>query len=242
VIVTEQTDQKRPRQKKKKKVEQSRDFMTTIGILGSGGVAETLAAAFASEGYKVMLGTRDPAKLKDFVAKHEHVTAGSVEEAAKFGSIIVLAVKGGDGVPLATLNAAGKANLGSKVLLDACNPIGGAPDRGVLPFVSFPEGSLGEHLQAHFPDVRLVKCWNTVGASRMYKPKFENDARPTMPLCGNDAAAKAAAAEILDKFGWDSKDFGTVHSSGPVEALCQLWCLLGFSFNQWTHAFKLLEK
>jgi 8-hydroxy-5-deazaflavin:NADPH oxidoreductase len=214
-----------------------------IAILGSGDVAKTLAGAFASEGYEVKLGTREPSKLADFVAKHPHVTAGKVDEAAKFGAIIVLAVKGGDGVPVATLNAAGKDNLKGKLLLDACNPISGAPDRGVLPFASFPEGSLGEHIQAHFPDVRLVKCWNTVGAGRMYKPKFEHpDTRPTMPVCGNDATAKAEAAAILAKFGWDTKDFGSVHSSGPVEALCQLWCLLGFTNNQWTHAFKLLEK
>lgn len=188
------------------------------------------------------LGTRDASKLAEFVAKHPTITVGSVEEAAKFGSILVLAVKGGEGVPVATLTAAGKDNLKGKLILDAANPISGAPDRGVLPYEKFAEGSLGEHLQAAFPEAHFVKAWNSVGSSRFYKPKFEHPAtRPTMPICGNNADAKAKAKEILDKFGWDTIDFGSQHSAGPIEALCQLWCAHGFLNGSWTHAIKFLS-
>ena len=34
-----------------------------VGVLGSGGVAQTLAGGFLKHGHEVMLGTRDRAKL-----------------------------------------------------------------------------------------------------------------------------------------------------------------------------------
>jgi 8-hydroxy-5-deazaflavin:NADPH oxidoreductase len=49
-----------------------------IGILGSGGVATTLAAGFLAEGHAVMLGTRDAAKLADWRAAQRQALAGKV--------------------------------------------------------------------------------------------------------------------------------------------------------------------
>ncbi|HRP70947.1 MAG TPA: NAD(P)-binding domain-containing protein, partial [Turneriella sp.] len=65
-----------------------------IGVLGSGGVAQTLAAGFVKHGYAVKMGTRDAGKLADFAKKNTAIAIGSFEEAAAFGEIIVLAVKG----------------------------------------------------------------------------------------------------------------------------------------------------
>ena len=42
-----------------------------VGIIGSGVVAQTLGAGFLKHGHEVALGTRDPAKLKDWAAKHK---------------------------------------------------------------------------------------------------------------------------------------------------------------------------
>jgi len=41
-----------------------------VGVIGSGAVGQTLAAGFLKHGHKVAIGTRDPAKLKDWAAKH----------------------------------------------------------------------------------------------------------------------------------------------------------------------------
>ena len=40
-----------------------------IGVLGSGIVAQTLAAGFISHGYDVLVGTRDAAKLNEWQHK-----------------------------------------------------------------------------------------------------------------------------------------------------------------------------
>lgn len=99
-----------------------------------------------------------------------------------------------------------------------------------------------EQLQAEFPDTRFVKAFNSVGAGQMINPAYPGGARPTMFICGNDGPAKAAVSGILDQFGWDVADMGSVEAARAIEPLCMLWCILGFNKNEWTHAFRLLRK
>jgi predicted dinucleotide-binding enzyme len=84
-----------------------------------------------------------------------------------------------------------------------------------------------------------VKAFNSVGNARMVNPVYERG-RPTMFYCGNDADAKGSVARILEQFGWEAADMGTVVAARAIEPLCQLWCIPGFRQNQWTHAFALL--
>ena len=104
-----------------------------VGILGSGDVAKALASGFVKHGHQVILGTRDTGKLKDFVVQHKGAQASSFAEAAKFGEVVVLAVKGT--VATDALKAAGAANLANKPVIDATNPVAdAAPTNGVLKF------------------------------------------------------------------------------------------------------------
>ena len=41
-----------------------------VGVIGSGVVAQTLGAGFLKHGHEVALGTREPAKLRDWAAKN----------------------------------------------------------------------------------------------------------------------------------------------------------------------------
>ena len=63
-----------------------------------------------------------------------------------------------------------------------------------------------------------------------------------MFICGNDAEAKGTVAALLNSFGWDAEDMGGVEAARAIEPLCMLWCLPGFTRNQWSHAFKLLKR
>jgi predicted dinucleotide-binding enzyme len=210
-----------------------------VGILGSGDVAKALAGGFIKHGHQVMLGTRDSGKLKDFLAAHAGAQAGSFAEAAKFGELVVLAVKGT--VALDALRAAGTANLAGKPVMDATNPIADAPPaNGVLKFFTNLDQSLMERLQAAFPDTQFVKAYNSVGNARMINPQFSGG-KPTMFICGNDDKAKAIVRRINDQFGWETADMGKAEAARAIEPLCMLWCILGLTQNEWTHAFKLLH-
>lgn len=211
-----------------------------IGVLGSGVVAQVLAAGFIKHGHEVTIGSRDPEKLAEWNARNPGSARGTFPDAAAFGEAVVLAVKG-TGAREA-LRLAGAGNLAGKPVIDTCNPIADAPPvNGVLQFFTGPNESLLEQLQREFPAARLVKAFNSVGNTRMVDPQFA-EGKPTMFICGNDDAAKNTVTGILDQFGWETADMGGAEAARAIEPLCMLWCIPGFTRNQWTHAFKLLTK
>ena len=63
-----------------------------------------------------------------------------------------------------------------------------------------------------------------------------------MFICGNDDEAKLLAAQLLEQLGWETADMGKVEAARAIEPLCMLWCIPGFTKNEWTHAFKLLRQ
>lgn len=213
-----------------------------IGILGSGIVGQVLAKAFITEGNAVMLGTRDANKADVTKWKNENPKAqiGNFQQTAQFGDILVLATKG-DAVSSA-IELAGSENFKNKVVLDATNPLANeAPVNGVLKFFTNMNESLMEQTQKIIPEAKLVKVFNSVGSALMYKPTLKDNITPTMFICGNDNTAKQTVKEILNIFGWQTEDMGTMEAARAIEPLCILWCIPGLLGNDWMHAFKLLR-
>src|SRR5579863_3944392 len=127
-----------------------------IGVLGSGIVAQTLAAGFVKHGYETMVGTRDKSKLAEWNRANPKARLGSFSETAAFADVVVLAVKG-----LASAEAVRAAgdNVSGKVVIDATNPIADAPpENGLLKLSSSLDESLMERLQREFPRARFVKA------------------------------------------------------------------------------------
>ena len=215
---------------------------TKVGIIGSGEVGQALAKGFAKHGYEVMLGTNTPAKqttLREKVSGKARV--GSFEEAARYGEILVLAVKGSAAEK--ALQSAGAANLRGKTVIDTTNPIADAPPvNGVLKYFTTLEDSLMERLQKAVPEARFVKAFSIIGNPYMVDPDFGKDVKPVQFICGNDDRAKAEVREILEKFGHQVEDMGKVEAARAIEPLCILWCIPGFLQNRWSHAFALLRK
>jgi predicted dinucleotide-binding enzyme len=209
-----------------------------IGILGSGDVAKTLAAGFLKHGHSVTIGSRSPEKLADWTSQNAGARAATFSETARFGEVIVLAVKGSASAE--ALRGAGPENLAGKVVIDATNPITDEPpENGLLKFFTTLNDSLMERLQREFPKARLVKAFNSVGAPQMVNPRFAAG-KPTMFICGNDEAARKTVTTLLDQFGWETADMGEATAARAIEPLCLLWCIRGFRNDQWGHAFKLL--
>ena len=210
-----------------------------IGILGSGAVAQALAAGFLKHGHQVMLGSGTPSKLAHWAARHPGAQLGSFADAAGFAELAVLAAKGT--AALAVVRAAGAERLAGKPVIDATNPIAdAAPVHGVLQFFTGINDSLLEQLQREYPAVKFVKAFNSVGNAFMVDPQFPGGA-PTMFICGNDDAAKQAVRGIVEQFGWDVADMGHAEAARAIEPLCMLWCIPGLLRNEWAHAFKLVK-
>lgn len=211
--------------------------MQKIGVLGSAIVGQTLAQGFKTHGHDVRIGSRTPAKLADF-SSQSGIQAGTFADVAAWADVMVLAVHGAAAEDV--LRLAGAENLRDKIVIDTTNPIADAPPvDGVIQYFTGPNESLMERLQAAYPDARFVKAFNSVGAARMVNPRFASGT-PTMFYCGNDADGKAFVAGVLDRFGWQGADMGSIVAARAIEPLAQLWCIPGFRQNSWTHAFAVL--
>lgn len=214
--------------------------MTTVkvGILGSGDVGKALARGFAGAGHQVMIGSRSPAKLSDFVKDTSGVSSGTFDETARFGDVLAVATLG-----VATEEAirlAGPKNFEEKVVIDATNPLdfsGGMPPKL---FVGHTD-SLGERVQRWLPGARVVKAFNTAGNAFFVKPDLPGGP-PDMFIAGNDADAKKIVSQICEHWGWGVIDLGGIESSRYLEPMCMVWVLHGALSGSWTHAFKMLHK
>ena len=212
-----------------------------VGIIGSAAVGQTLAKAFKSEGYDVMLGTRNTSKEEVVKFKNENagINIGTFKDTAAFGEVLVLAT--GGNVIEEAIKLAGIENFSDKVVIDATNPIAPAPPaNGVLKFFTSLDDSLMERIQKLIAGGKVVKAFNSVGNALMYKPKLQGGT-PTMFICGNDDAAKETVTDILTAFGWETEDLGKAEAARAIEPLCILWCIPGFLKNDWMHAYKVLR-
>ena len=214
-----------------------------IGILGSGMVGKTVGAALVKHGHTVMLGTRS-AEKKDVVQWVETTggrsSAGTFEDAARFGEIHLLCTKGE-----ATLNAlqlAGTAHFKGKIVIDITNPLDFS--RGMPPSL-LPQfantNSLGEEVQKALPEARVVKTLNVVNCEVMVDPR-KSGGDPTMFVCGNDRAAKDGVSGILRTFGWnDIIDLGDITAARGTEMLLPIWVRLWMSTQNGLVAFKVVR-
>ena len=210
-----------------------------IGIIGSGGVAQTLANAYLQKGYQVKLGTRNAEKLAEWLEKAgENASVGSFAESAQFGEVIFLSVLGE--AALNAIEMAGAENLKGKTVIDLTNPLdfsGGVPPR----FTATVGNSLGEQIQNALPEANIVKAFNTIGAAIMVDPRF-GDQTATLFIAGNDENAKAETKKLAEEFGWDVEDLGGIEQAFFLEAFASMWINYAFKHNQWMQAFKLLKK
>jgi hypothetical protein len=96
------------------------DEKLKIGIIGSGNVGSAIGASWVRAGHEVMFSSRhlehDQALAKDLGGG---ATAGTPQEAAAFGDVLLFAV------PYRALPELGKSlanEIKGKLILDACNP------------------------------------------------------------------------------------------------------------------------
>jgi predicted dinucleotide-binding enzyme len=92
------------------------------------------------------------------------------------------------------------------------------------------DDSLGERIQAAFPEARVVKALNTMNNEVMTEPGRLPGAHNVF-VCGEDEGAKATVGELLQEFGWapgQIVDLGGIAAARGTEMYLPLWlCLMG---------------
>jgi 8-hydroxy-5-deazaflavin:NADPH oxidoreductase len=209
-----------------------------IGILGSGPAGKTLGTGFLGRGHQVLIGSRDPAKLRTWLADAgPEGQAGSFADAARFGELIVLSVLGSAAEEV--LRLAGLDNFDGKILLDASDPLDFSSGRPGL-FVGTTD-SLGERIQRVLPQADVVKGLNTVVAEVMVDPSLTGG-EPDMFIAGDSEQAKATVTALLAEFGWPVIDMGGIESARWLEAMSLAWVVYSHRTGKTHHAFKLIGK
>ena len=192
-----------------------------IGILGSGGVGQSLGEGFRAAGHEVRVAHRD-----------------AFGETAGWGEALVLATPW-SGTENA-IRLAGPERLAGKVLIDVTNPLvyGDGRPTGL---VVGGDDSAAETIARWAPGARIVKAFNTVGHELMYRPAFPGGVVADMLYCGDDESAKQTVATIIGEFGWNPLDAGGLAAARMLEPLAMLWITLGIRGNGWNNAFTLLR-
>jgi predicted dinucleotide-binding enzyme len=212
-----------------------------IGILGTGDVGRSLGTGFIALGHQVRIGARTAGheKAMEWVGEAgANASQGTFADAADFGEIVVFATLGVANPEV--VKAVGAKRFAGKVVIDVTNPLdfskGFPPDLAIK-----GDDSGGETLQRLIPDAHVVKAFNTVGNSLMFKPELPGGP-PDMFIAGDNAGAKATVTRILDAFGWNAIDLGGIAAARWLEAMCIAWVLACSSTGNWRQAFKLLRE
>jgi predicted dinucleotide-binding enzyme len=171
-----------------------------IGIIGSGRIGGALGPLWAKAGHEVFYASRHPENLDGLVKQTgPRARAGSVEDAARFGEVILLAVPYGAvpglGPVLAPL-------LRGKVVIDAGNPYPQRDGQLATEVLASGQGS-GVGTARSLPGARLVRGFNTVWSRTLEKEAHRSGDRVGIPLAADDAAALEEAAALVRDAGFD---------------------------------------
>jgi len=198
-----------------------------IAVLGTGAVGKTIGSKLIQLGHEVKMGSRNAGGEKALTWLKEagsNASEGTFEDAAAFAEILFNCTAGVGS--LEALQLAGAQHLANKILVDVSNPLDFS--NGMPPSLSVCNtDSLGEQIQATFPELKVVKTLNTMWCGLMVNPGLINGGDHQVFVAGNDGEAKkSVSTNILNAFGWKPEtilDLGDITKARGTEMYLPLW-------------------
>jgi predicted dinucleotide-binding enzyme len=173
--------------------------MTTIGFIGSGHIGSQLARLAVGQGYDVVMSnSRGPETLADLVAElGPKARAATPAEAAEAADLAVVTV------PLKAIETVPVEPLAGKLVIDTNNYY---PQRdGQIAELDDESTTVSELLQRRLPSSKVVKAFNHIQAAALTTEGQDSGTpgRRALAVVGDDAAARATVAALIDSFGFD---------------------------------------
>jgi 8-hydroxy-5-deazaflavin:NADPH oxidoreductase len=180
-----------------------------IGIIGAGNVGATAARLFVKAGHAVAISnSRGPESLRQLVSEiGSGARAMTVDEAASFGEIVLLAIpwRNPQGLPKPDM-------VRDKIVIDATNPY--TKDGEV---VDLNGSTSSEEILKQISGARLVKAFNTIYYRRLATDGKTNapiEERPAIFVAGDDEGAKAIVMKLIEQIGFAPVDNGSLREGG----------------------------
>ncbi|TGB00369.1 NADP oxidoreductase [Sporolactobacillus shoreae] len=191
-----------------------------IGFIGSGNIGKTVAKCVIRAGHSVVMSnSRGPETLSDLVEElGPQATATTAEEAAREGEIVVVTV------PLFALPKVPVEPLVGKTVIDTMNYY---PQRdGHIQELDNGSTTTSELTAKHLPQSHVVKAFNSIYAADIETTAWPEDdpQRRTLPIAGDDAAAKRTVIDLIQSIGFDVYDAGTLHEGFRFENGTPAYC------------------
>ncbi|MBT5032719.1 MAG: NAD(P)-binding domain-containing protein [Proteobacteria bacterium] len=201
----------------------------TIAVIGTGNVGGALGPQFAKIGHDVIYGSREPARedVQALVSQTSgNATAKLPMEAVAEADIVVIATKWADTeVALKSLG-----DLSGKIILDPTNAVR-VDESGIRHHAV--ETSTAQMIQDWAPNAMVVKAFNTLGSGTMADPASAGGPM-TIPIAGNDAAAKTVISGLVTGIGFEVVDMGDITAAHAIEQMLIVRgnaAVLGSRFN-----------
>lgn len=180
-----------------------------IGMIGAGAIGSVLARHFVETGHEVALcNSRGPESLHELVSElGARARATTVDDAATFGDIVVLAVPFREPGALPP-----REKVRGKIVIDAMNPY-----RTDGTVEDFSPGTSSEETLKRLPGCRLVKAFNTIWSEHLKAnpqkaaPRRE---RHAIPVAGDDKEAVATVKGLIEQIGFAAVDSGSLREGG----------------------------
>ena len=212
-----------------------------IAILGTGKMARGIAFGLRETTHDLTFGSRDPARAEALAREM------SLENARAYhGAGILAATTRADvtflalpySVALETV-AAVREGLAERVLVDLTNPLNERFD-GLL---TVDNTSAAEEIaRVAGPRVKVVAALKNTFAGTFAEPKIGGGAAPDVLIAGDDRAACATVAGLVEAMGFGTLDAGPLVVARTLERMTLLLIDLATRNHwNWSAGFKLLH-
>lgn len=180
--------------------------MTTIGFLGSGHIGSQVARLALAQGHEVVMSnSRGPETLAELIDDlGPGARAATAAGTAEAGEIVVVTI------PLKNLDQLPLEPLAGKVVIDTNNYYPQRDD--TIDVLENESTTVSELLQAMAPTAKVVKAFNNIMWSQLTTDGTPagTEGRRALAITGDDAEAKATVTALIDSFGFDVVDAGSL--------------------------------
>lgn len=201
-----------------------------IGIIGSGNMGSALGTLWAKKGHQVTFSySRDPAKLETIAATAgANALVGTPKQAAESSDVILMAVQ--PFVLEEVLSMVG--SLENKVVITCMSGLKPDFSGQTIGIATDLKISVAEQLAQLVSGAKVVEAFNMTFAEILASDSRQfGSEHPTIFYCGDDAEAKAIAAQLIHDCGYDAIDAGGLMVARSLETLATAWVQFAVASN-----------